>query len=1095
MRKNLLLFFGLMLIATLSSIAQGVTTSTINGIIKDKKGEVLPGANVIAIHIPTGSQYGSASRSDGKFTIPNVKVGGPYKVTTSFVGYDNSEKNDIYLALGGSADLNFTLTESGTELAEVQVTASVGDVFNSDRTGASTSISSEQIRSLPTLSRSFNDYVRLTPQSNGGNGFGGRSDGYNNITVDGALFNNAFGLAGTVGGQANAQPISLDAVDQISTSIAPYDVKQGSFTGAGINVVTRSGTNEFSGSVYDFFRNESFVGDKVRGVSSPVGTFNLNNIGFRLGGPIIKDKLFFFVNYENEKRNDPGTTFIATRGGATGSNISQAQATDLDALSSFLVTNYGYNPGPYEGYKLQSNSDKGTAKIDWNISQNHKFTVKYNFLNSFRDVPPSGSGSIGSGRSPSLTALPFLGAYYRINNNVNSFIAELNSNFGTKYANKFQIGYSEFRDFRETPTSGKLFPLVDIGNGAGQSLTTFGYEPFSANNILNTNVFQISDNFDIYKGKHVFTLGTYNEFYHFENGFDPFYYGAYQFNNLADFYASAAGTVGKVRQYQLGYSASPDGNFPLVKVDAYQLGFYAQDKYDVSQNFNVTLGIRADIPTIQSAIAQNTQAEGFTFRDGQKINTSQVQQTSVLWSPRIGFNWDVKGDRSTQIRGGTGIFTGRVPYVWISNQASNNGLLFGSLFYNTAGATAANILFKPDVDAYRPGKNGNPSAAANPNYNLAVTDKNFSFPQVWRTNIAIDQKLPGGVTASLDLAFTKDVNAVYHQNINLPNTTFNAKGADNRPVFYKAFPSGSTNSTNNTRLNTNISDAILLKNTNDGYSYFATVQLKKTFGFGLNASAAYTYTDAKSVNDGGSIAQSVWRDRQVSGDPNASATSYSNFLNQHRIIVSLNYRKEYLGFMATSVGLFYEAAQAGRFSYVYSGDMNGDNAGGNNDLIYVPRNQGEIALTDFTNTDGTKYTAAQQWTDLDAYINQDSYLSGRRGDYAERNGATQPWRGQLDFRLLQDFYVKVGNKRNTIQLSVDIFNVGNLLNSDWGVLKTPSRNALINFTGYDANQVPQFQYRYFNATTKTPLTSSFTDSFSTISRWQMQLGVRYIFGN
>lgn len=429
-------------------------------------------------------------------------------------------------------------------------------------------------------------------------------------------------------------------------------------------------------------------------------------------------------------------------------------------------------------------------------------------------------------------------------------------------------------------------------------------------------------------------------------------------------------------------------------------------------------------------------------------------------------------------------------------------MLFGSQFYNQVGATAAGIVFQPDVDAYRPGKGTNPPITTGPaTYNLAVTDQNFKFPQVWRTNVAIDQRLPGGLIGSLDIAFTQDINAVYHQNINLPNPAGTASGADNRPIFYKAFPNAGSNGTANTRLNPTVTDAILMRNTSKPYSYFITAQFKKSFGIGLDANVAYTYTQSKSVNDGGSIAQSVWRDRSISTDPNANALGYSNYLKPHRIIASVNYRKEYAGFMGTSIGLFYELSQTGnpsgftqsRFSYVYSGDMNGDNAGGNNDLIYIPKSQSEIALTPITNSDATIYTAAQQWADLDAYINQDKYLSKHRGEYAERNGAIMPWRGQLDVRILQDFYVKAGGKRNTIQLSLDIFNVGNLVNSNWGVYKTYNRNNLITFRGYDAAGVPQFQYPYLNAATKTPLTSTFRDDLNLLSRWQMQLGLRYIF--
>jgi hypothetical protein len=1094
MRKLVLLTA--FVLGSVGAWAQGVTTSAVSGVVNDSKGEALPGATVLAIHQPSGTQYGTSTQTDGRFTINNARIGGPYKITVSFVGYQQQVQENVFLNLGVTTNLNFKLSEEGTQLEEIVVSGS--SVINTDRTGAITNISNKQITQLPTLSRSFNDYVRLTPQANG-NSFGGRSSGFNNITVDGGLFNNAFGLSGTVGGQTNAQPISLDAVDQITTSLAPYDVREGSFTGAGVNVVTRSGTNDLNGSVYYFTRNEKFANENVGDLKSPLGEFSVNNIGFRLGGAAVKNKVFYFVNYEQERRVDPGTLFKASRPGLSGTNVSAAQATDLDALRTFLINEYGFNPGPYEGYDLETNSDKAAVKIDWNINDNHKFTFKYNFLNSYRDVVPSTSGAIGNTRSPGVTGMPFLASYYRINNNLNSITMELNSSFGNKFSNKFQVGHSAFRDFREIPTSDLDFPMVDIGDGSGNFFTAFGTEPFSANNILNTDVTQISDNLDIFLGKHTVSVGTYNEIYTFQNGFAPAYFGLYQFNSLADFYESARdGLAGNVARYEVRWAANESGTFPLVETKALQLGFYAQDKYEINKNINVTLGMRVDVPMISSEITRNTQAAGFAFRDGQTILTDQLQENSVLFSPRLGFNWDVKGDKTTQVRGGTGIFSGRVPYVWISNQASNNGVLFGSRVFSSA-ADLAPIVFSDDVNAYRP---TGAAATASSTYNLAVTDKNFKFPQVWRSNIAVDRDFGDGLVASLDFAYTKDLNAVYHQNINLPNAPQTSAGADNRPIFYTTFPvvpnaqGNITNSSANTRINAPVTDAILMKNTNEGYSYFITAQVKKTFKMGIDAMVAYTYTDSKSVNDGGSIAQSIWRDRQVSGDPNAADLGFSNFLQRHRVISSVNYRKEYANNFATSVGFFYELAPAGRYSYTYAGDMNGDNSGGGgNDLIYIPRNQSEIILQDITNSDATVYTAAEQWADLDAYINQDAYLSERRGQYAERNGAERPWFGQLDFRLLQDFYIDVKGKRNTLQLSVDIFNFGNMINSNWGVFPQENRTQLLQFRGYDANRNPVFRYPYLNSTTKTPLKETYRDNLGLVSRWQMQVGVRYIFGS
>jgi hypothetical protein len=1165
------LLFALLLFTVQVSWGQGATTAAMSGTITDSKGSALPGATVIAVHTPTNTQYVAPTNADGRFNIQNMRVGGPYTVKVTFVGYQDFNRTGVNLTLAENFRLDVKLSDSSTQLTEVTVTGRQNPVINADRTGAATTIQRAQIERLPTINRSFDDFTRLTPQSNG-QSFGGRSSAFNNITIDGAIFNNSFGLSSTVGGQANAQPISLDAIDQIQVSIAPYDVRQGSFTGAGINAVTRSGTNKFSGSVYTFYRNQNYVGSKVGDFKQDYPNFNLKNYGFRVGGPIIKDKLFFFINGEQEDRIDPPTgNYIANRAGlpAPGGNstTSAASARDLDILSNFLSTNYGYNPGPYENYNLRQFSRKATVKIDWNISANHRFNIKYNYLKSYRDVTPSNSGSLGPsniGRTQSQFGLPYYSSYYTINNNLNSIIAELNSTFGGgKFSNNLTAGYSAFRDFRESPAGG-IFPLVDIGTAttrtaaggginATNSLTSFGYEPFSAFNILNSDVYQFGDNFTAFLGKHNVTVGTYNELYKFSNGFSPNYYGNYSFNGLDDFYAAArtpgaplgytrdangqpvANTTGSLaypQRYQLSYSALPDGSFPFAVTNAAQLGLYVQDEWSPRSNLKFTIGLRGDLPIIYSDIARNEAAANLTFRDGIRLETDKLPSRKVLFSPRIGFNWDVNDDRKTQVRGGTGIFTGRVPFVYLSNQAGNNGVQFGSFSRTGAAVSAAGNYFDPSVDAYRP-----TGAAANTSYNLAVSARDFKFPQVWRSNLALDKDLGNGFVATVEGMYTRDLNAVYFQNVNLPQSQRQAVGADNRPIFYNF---GTINTTGpnaglyttasvgsgasaqasliaNNRIyngqggasatNPVITDAILLNNTSKGYSYSVTAQLQKTFGNGLYASAAYTYTDSRSVNDGGSIAQSSWRDRQVSGDPNADVLSYSNFLLQHRVIGSASYRREYLGHLGTTVSLFYEGAPAGRFSYTYAGDMNGDGSGGSgNDLMYIPRDQSEIALRDITFSaaqGGGTYSAAQQWVDLNNYINQDKYLNQRRGAYAERNGAVRPWQHRVDVRLLQDLFTNIGENRNALQLSIDIFNVGNLLNSNWGTFRTPNVTNPLTFVGYDAQGRPNFNFPYLtnpvrngdgSVTSGTPLTQTFRSDVGGLgSRWQAQVGLRYLF--
>ena len=1154
--------------------SQGATTAAMSGVITDKTGAGLPGATVIAVHTPTNTQYVTPTNSEGRFNIQNMRVGGPYTIKVTFVGYKDLVREGINLALGQNLRFDQKLSDSSTELTEVTVSGRQNPVMNAGRTGAATTVDREQIERLPTLNRSFADFTRLTPQANG-QSFGGRSSSFNNVTIDGAVFNNAFGLSGTVGGQTGAQPISIDAVEQIQVSLAPYDVRQGSFTGAGINAVTRSGSNKTTGSVYFFNRNqrELFLGRKVGDQEVPVPDFRLQNYGARVGGAIIKDKLFFFLSAERERRTDPPSgNFVASGSDrpANGTSVSQASELQLNTLSGFLQNQFGFAAGPYQGYNQRQNSDKITAKIDWNISQNHRLNVKYNLLRSVADVPPSSSGAIGT-RSGTQFGLPFQSAYYAINNNLDSYIAELNSTFGARFSNNLTAGYTAFRDFRE-PFSSR-FPFVEIGNGTGltgaptgtqapnATYTSFGYEPFTAGNILNTDVYQFGDNFTAYLGKHSVTVGTYNEHYRFKNGFAPNFNSTYRFNSLEDFYSNngfsydrnsgnltplAAGATRVVpAQFLLQYGANPTGELPFASINATQLGLYVQDEYSPLANLRITAGLRGDLPIITSDVAQNyavsggtdpaTQVSyaGLSFRDGVRINTGELPQRKVLFSPRVGFNWDVNDDKKTQLRGGTGIFTGRVPFVWISNQASNNGVLFGSVFANSA-ATGINTYnrFNSDTRYYVPGSGGPIAGPANANttYNLAVTDRNFQFPQVWRTNLAIDQELPGGIVATLEGFFTRDLNAVYLENVNLPGSEASPvnrpSGPDQRPIFYTFGPVQTTGAnaglvtlTANNRIygsiptaqggNTpgrpNITDAILLKNTNKGYSYAATAQLQKSFSNGLFASLAYTYTDSRSVNDGGSIAQSQWRDRQVSGDPNANVLSYSQFLQRHRVVAVASYRREYIGHLGTTLSAFYVGAPQGRFSYVYAGDMNGDGAGGNNDLIYIPRNRGEINLRDITFTaaqGGGVYSADKQYADLDAYINQDKYLSSRRGEYAERNGGEFPWLHQVDMKLLQDLFVDLGKNRNTLQLSVDIFNVGNLLNSNWGTVKATNRTNLLSFSGYNVQGQPVFTYPYLTnqsaangvTTPGLPLSSTFRDNVTTIgSRWQAQVGVRYIF--
>jgi len=1075
------------------------TTASISGIVRDKSGP-LAGVTIVAVHTPTGTQYSVSTRADGRFNISNVRISGPYRLTASFVGYRAQTLPPFGLTISQNFDANIVLTESDVQLKEVVVTTAQNKTFNSNHTGASDIISRSQIERLPTINRSLSDFTKLTPfaNSNQTNSFGGRNNLYNNVTVNGSSFNNTFGLAGTIGGQTGAQPISIDAIDQIQVNLAPYDVRQGSFTGAGINTVTKSGTNNITGSAYGYYQSPGLKGSKVGDITYPVGSFNYHLLGFSFGAPIIKNKLFLFLDAETERRTSPATSFVAKQGAqAAGGNVSIADAATLDQLKNFLLTNYNYNPGTYQGYSYGFAADRITARLDYNINSRNTINFNFFYLKSNRDTYPSNSGaptggSSNTGRQPSINSLPFSGAGYNIINNLASGIIQLNSTISNSISNKVELGYTAMRDKRKSLGSG-AFPLVDIRNGAGQpDLTAFGFEPFTANNLLNTDIVQLNDYLTISAGRHEIVLGTQNQMQSYKNGFDPNYNGAYVFNSATDFLKSATTGADLATQYQLGYSAL-SAAFPFAKVKNYQIGFFAQDKWRIKDNFNVTYGVRLDIPIFGETFSDNAAVHGLTFRDGLKESTSQKPKATIQVSPRIGFNWDVFKNQTLQVRGGTGLFTGPPPQVWISDQAGNNGVQFGAIRQSSSATKPAGFPFSPDVNKYRPtpGPNNLPHS-----YNLVFVDQHFKFPKVWRSDFGVDYKLPGDIIATVEGFYTKDVNAVNVQNINLPRQNTPLASVDKRPYFANSkiygglIPSSPTD-----YAAPNITDAELITNSKKGYSYAASLKLERNVK-GLYTALIYTHSDSRSVNDGGSIAQSIWRDRAVSGDPNADLLSYSNYRLLNRGLGIVSYRKEYARAFATSIGVTYELQTNGAGTYTYSGDANND--GQSNDLIYVPRNASEINLQTYTVTNSitkvvTPYPAAQQWTDLNNYINQDPELKKRRGTYAERNGLVFPYYHQINLNFTQDFFFTLKNgKRNTLRFTADIYNFENLLNPKWGIEQIPlSTGSIIRFTGVDKNNVPSYSVNYLDPDNLKPYTRTFQQTGA--SAYAIQLGLKYIF--
>jgi outer membrane receptor for ferrienterochelin and colicin len=1057
-----LLYSLVLVFATVSVFAQ-VTTSSLSGTIKDAQ-ETLVGASVKAIHTPTGTVYGASTNAGGRFTISNLRVGGPYTIEITYLGYRSYKVTDVFLKLGENLSLSPVLEKSGQQLAEVVVVGTKDNVFNSKRTGAATSVSREQIEKMPTLSRSLQDFTRLTPQASG-NSFGGVNNRYNNITIDGAVNNDVFGLAssGTPGGQANTQPISLDAIQEIQVVLAPYDVTLGNFTGGGVNAVTRSGSNKFEGSAYLFGRNQNTIGkDAISGARST--KFMNNQYGFRFGGPIIKDKLFFFVNAELQRVQSP----LFSNAGEPGSAISLATAQQIAAQALLMGAAPGYDVGSYGPQDVQTQNNKVFAKFDWNINPKNQLTVRYNYIDAFDD-----------NISRSATSFRFGNNAYKFANKQHVGVLELRTKLNDKFSNNLILGYSMIRDQRKT--AGTLFPFIEIRSIDGFSSNTanLGSERSSVANELDQDVLELTDNLKINLGNHNITVGTHNEFFKFRNLFISNYNGRWTYNNMTNFLA------GTPDQVQATYSKIAGNAKPDAKFTAAQLGFYVQDEFEAAKGLKLTAGLRMDIPVFGDKPLRNTLVE--TAFPGYK--TDATPSTKPLWSPRLGFNWDVTGDRSVQVRGGSGIFTGRVPFVWLSNQYSNSGMLFNTVnIYRTGTIGTVNPLLQFIADPNNQASAATLYGGAGTTAQVNLVTPNFKMPQVFRNNLAVDFKLPYGINATIEGIYSKTINNVVFADLNLrtPTATIdpNLSGSmDNRPVY------------SGTKVDGNFTQAFLLSNTNKGYTASITGQLQKTFNFGLSAMVAYTRGRATSVNDGASsVAQSNWEFTQQVNNPNNPDLATSLFQTKHRVIGALNYSLTYgeQKQSTTGISLFYAGRSGQHFTYLYNGDLNNDGAAGN-DLIFIPKYQTDIKLVPFytKNSAGivsfsaTSATPTQQWAALDAFIANDPYLSKHRGEYAKRNGAQMPWENQFDFRITQEFGGIVKGTNNKLQLTFDIFNVGNFLNKNWGKSYTLSNqaNSLITYNPTSPSDIG-FNFR-------APANGlGYTQSRST---WSGQFGVRYIF--
>ncbi|HVO73791.1 MAG TPA: carboxypeptidase regulatory-like domain-containing protein [Ignavibacteriaceae bacterium] len=1022
--------------------AQGVTTSAINGTIQDSNNEPLPGANIIVIHETSGTQYGTTSREDGKFNFPALRAGGPYSIKVSYIGYKPQESIIQELQLGQNLRIDFTLVPEAVELSAVTVTSEKNAILSSGRTGAGQNITSKDIQQIPTVSRNFQDFAKLSPQISGNSSsVASRNNRYNNLQIDGTQYNDIFGLGstGAPGGQTNSNPISVDAIQEFQVVVAPYDVKYGGFTGGGLNAITRSGTNNWSGSFYGYGRNQSLVGDGGF-IDSPADPkypdFKEYQYGLRLGGPIINDKLFFFINGEITARDQPLNNISLSTGPATTSSLG-------DQFSQILKSK-GFDPGSYNSFTVKQPSSKFFIRFDYNLSENHKLTLRHNYVGSYKDILDNRNSN---------NFLAFNTLSYRIRNITNSTVLQLNSTFSSEFSNELIAGFTAIRDRRAGISDQR--PEVRVTQEAVTLVA--GPDRFSSANELDQDIFELTDNFSTYLGNHVLTIGTHNEFFSFRNLFIRSFYGYYEFPTLADLQNNAPSF------YQRVFSRVPGEDKPAAEFSVNQLGFYAQDEWTIIPNVKIDLGVRVDIPFLPTEPAKNDSVTKYAG-----YNTREVPSGNVMYSPRLGFNWDVEGNRTTQVRGGVGIFTGRIPYVWMSNNYGNTGTLIAEV--NQASGQSVGF----SIDPFNQPGVGDPGTGA-PNFRseIDLVDKDFKWPQLLRFNAAVDRQLPWNMIGTLEFIYSKSINDLVYEKINLNPSTARIPD-DGRPRY------GGTNSGNN-----NFFDVLLLKNTDEGYQYNFTAQLQRIVAEGFSFNTAYTYGVAKDLNSVlSSQAQSQIRFNPISINPNDPPLTTSSFDLGHRYFASVSYTHEFFANAPTTISLFYNIQSGRPFSFTVNGDLNNDGLNGN-DLFYIPANASEILLGTVSNNAYVP-ASAQSYADLFAFIDNNDYLSSHKGRMSERNAARNPANDDLDFRIAQNIPLAGYGE---FQVTLDILNVLNLINNDWGWYQTTPQDTytIVSLRGTDpATNRPV--YSFAKPANNTPWSPS--DLFS---RWQMQLGIRYSF--
>ena len=1101
--KYLVAAFAAMLMVV-SAFAQ-VTTSALGGRVVDANGAPVIGAAVVATHVPSGTVYGVITNNDGRYAINGMRAGGPYKVEFSCLGYQTLAYTDVTLQLAETFALNGELKEDSEMLGEAMVVAAPASKFSAQKMGSATNISSKEIASIPTVSRSITDVTRLSPYGGNGMSFAGADGRTANFTVDGANFNNNFGLSSSLPGGGN--PISIDAIEEMQVVISPYDVRQTNFIGGGVNAVTKSGTNTLKGSAYMYHRNENMRGNMVAGqeVSGARDKDRNTTYGFTLGGPIIKNKLFFFVNAEY---STIPTVVNRWRGSVDGvanpdAYISRTTLEDLEKVSNFVKEKYGYDTGSWTNYPATESNTKILARLDWNINDAHKLAVRYNYTLNQGWNSTNGSSMDGGSRSGysrfSQYGMAYANSLYSMDNLVSTISLDLNSRLSENLSNQFLATYSKLDDMRGT--NSEDFPFIDIRNDDGSAVLPYialGYELFTWNNgVHNTNI-NIKDDLTYYAGNHKFTAGVNYEYQMADNSYMRNGTGYYRYRSLEDFMTGAAPEV-----VCLTYGYDGEAN-PAARVRFHKAGVYGQDEWNVNDKLKVTAGLRVDGLFFDNQDLMRNQAiyDLEYVVDGEKrhIDTGKWPTAAITLSPRVGFSWDVFGDNSLKVRGGTGLFSGRLPLVFFTNMPTNSGMVQYQAKLNSDGKNggvqtdmnqfAGGILKREELlDKLLSMGYPNQISPADGTIpaEISAVDPKFKMPQVWKTSIAFDYNVPVSFpfTISAEGIFNKTVNGVVLRDWSVKSADGFARlnGADNRPLYQdyqQTYVSGTDEDGN--PIVSNLPSAYVLENTNRGYGYSGTLSMNMRPTEALSLMAAYTHTVSKEITGmPGSNASSVLNYIGTVYGPNDPGLHNSEYVTPNRFVASATINDK----SGNHFSFIYESWRGGaNYSYMTSNDMNGD--GYNYDLIYIPTDE-QVANGDF------RFVSQDDADRFMNYVHADPYLSKNQGKYAESYSVYSPWTHRLDFSYKHDFKVKAGNSTNTLQLNVDFKNILNLFNSNWGVAKYMNpelgEGRILKYEGVDKDGYATFS----TASAVNPNTQVWVDSIGIGQCWYASVGIKYMF--